>query len=141
MDQLLEMQRHGIVAFPDGIQKYGVITQPSARWFKLNDPVRTRTYANLGQKARDDQTIFDLARDRESMEILSADWSVKRSLDVFVMMDVISVKDFAHGPDGELDCSCRNGHICLMCGHMAVWYFLQGKTIIPESCTGKSSRE
>ena len=58
MEQMLEMQRRGIVAFPEGIEKYGKIMQPSARWFKLNDPERTRTYSNLAQKARDDQVIL-----------------------------------------------------------------------------------
>ena len=110
---------------------------PSARWFKLNDPDRTRTFSNLAQKARDDQVIFMAARNREQMEIESVGWSAKECLDVFVRMDVITVKDFPHGDEGGLDCSCRNGHMCLMCGHIAVWYFLQGKASIPPTCGKK----
>ena len=69
LERMRAMQLHGIVAFPEGIDKYGEIMQPSARWFKLYDPDRTRTFSNLAQNARDDQVIFMAARNREQMEI------------------------------------------------------------------------
>jgi len=137
LERMRAMQQYLIVAFPEGIEKYGEIMHPSHRWFKINDPDRTRTFSNLSQKARDDQVIFMAARNREQMEIESVGWSAKECLDVFVRMDVITVKDFPHGDEGGLDCSCRNGHMCLMCGHIAVWHFLQGKAVVPPTCGKK----
>ena len=83
---------------------------------------------------------FEMTGTRESLESNAADWSAKKCLDVFVMANVITVKDFRYCEDGELNCSCRNGYMCLMRGHIAVWNFLQGKTKIPE-CFFKQKQE